>query len=256
MIYGASGRMGQQLIEALKESAGLKLGAAVDDREINAFDEKHTAVLKTSEKSLIAVTQGVDVIIDFSSPKATASLTKALAASQNKTVLVGTTGIDAKQKLALFNAAKKGRHKLLLAGNTSLGIATMAKLSRLAVASLCPAGFDIEIIETHHKLKVDAPSGTALFLAKVLQKAEPKLKVIFERKGKRTENTVCIHAVRGGGVVGEHSIRFISDSEEIEISHRAFSRILFAKGALHLALEIEKNLKPGTALELSDYLEK
>ena len=182
-------------------------------------------------------------------------LTKALAQATGKVILVGTTGLDDKQRAALFKTAKTGQHKLLLAGNTSLGIATMAKLARVAVSTLSPAGFDIEIIETHHSRKADAPSGTALFLANVIQKTNSKLKVIFERSGKREKNTVCIHAVRGGGVVGEHSIRFISDLEELTVSHRAFDRTLFAEGALHLVSEISQKLKSGQAKELSDYLE-
>ncbi len=255
LIHGASGRMGQQLTEALSEHQHLLLAATVDEKEIKAFDESHTAVLKYSSKALAAVIQGADVVIDFSSPKGTATIIKALALAEEKTVLIGTTGLSERDKTALANAAKKGRHRVLIAGNTSLGVATMARLSQVAVKALCPAGFDIEIIETHHRMKVDAPSGTALFLANVIQKANPGLKIIFERKGKRSNNTVCIHAVRGGGVVGEHSIRFMSDSEELAISHRAFSRSLFAEGALHLVLEIERKLKPGQTVELSKFIE-
>lgn len=255
LIYGASGRMGLQLIHAMKNHPSLNLASSVDEREIKAFDAKHTAVLKFSEKALAAVLQGVDIVIDFSSPKGTSSLTKALEYATGKVVLVGTTGLDNKQRSALFKAAHNGRHKLLLAGNTSLGVATMAKLAKVAVSTLSPAGFDIEIVETHHARKADAPSGTAIFLAKVVEQTNPKLKVIFERKGKREKNTVCIHAIRGGGVVGEHSIRFISDLEEVSISHRAFDRTLFAEGALHLVAEIAKNMKPGEAKELVDYLD-
>lgn len=255
LIHGSSGRMGQQLIEALSTDNRLTLAATIDENEIKAFDEKHTAVLKYSPKALAAVIQGADVIIDFSSPKGTLTLAKALESAEGKTVLIGTTGLSKQEMNTIGKAAKKGGHKILMAGNTSLGIATMARLAQLAVKALSPAGFDIEIIETHHRMKIDAPSGTALFLANVIQATEPKLKVIFERKGKRAENTVFIHAIRGGGVVGEHSIRLISDSEEIEISHRAFSRSLFAKGALHLTADIEKRLKPGRAIELSEFIQ-
>lgn len=254
LIHGASGRMGKQLIDAISGDAHFEIAGVVDEREIQVFDEEHTAVLKNSAKALSAVLQGTDVIIDFSSPKGTAALIKALDAARGKTVLIGTTGLEKKHHAMLLKVANKGQHKVLLAGNTSLGVATMAKLASLATTSLHPAGFDVEIVETHHRMKADAPSGTALLLAKMIQKAHPKLEIVFNRSGKREQNTVGIHAIRGGGVVGEHSIRFISDSEELSISHRAFSRTLFAKGALHLAFEIDKTIAPGQTMELADYL--
>ena len=254
LIYGSSGRMGIELIEILKNHPRLRLEATVNSNEILAFDEKHTAVLKTNPQALTAVLQGADFIIDFSSPEGTKALTKALSRVDGKTVLVGTTGISDKEKSAIRKVAETNHHKILMAGNTSLGVASLAKLARSAARMLESNDFDIEILETHHRMKVDAPSGTALLLAKVIQSARPELDVIFNRSGKRKPNTIGIHSIRGGGVIGEHTVRFISANEELSFSHNAFSRSLFASGALQLISELDDKVKPGIAMELFEFL--
>jgi 4-hydroxy-tetrahydrodipicolinate reductase len=246
--------MGQQLVEATSKDPNLILAATVSRNEIKAFDAEHTAVLKHSQSALCAVIQGADVVIDFSAPTATLKLAKALESASDKTVLIGTTGLSSKEIRALSIAAKRGRHRILIAGNTSLGVATLAKLIGTAVTALSDHGFDIEIIEAHHRMKKDAPSGTALFLAEIVKRANPKLKVINDRKGPRQPHTFSIHAIRGGGIIGEHEIRLISDHEEISLGHRAFNRSLFAKGALTLAHDIHLSLKPGCCLDLADYI--
>lgn len=256
LLFGASGRMGTQLVELLKNHSELRLDATVTSKEILAFDEKHTAVLKHTPQSLVAVLQGADVIIDFSSATGTKALIKGLNSVEEKTVLVGTTGLSDKDKTDIKKIAKARKHRILMAGNTSLGVATLAKLAHMAAAALSPSGFDIEITETHHRMKADAPSGTALLLANVITKARPELAIVFNRAGKRKPNTIGINAVRGGGVIGEHEIRFINDDEEIKLSHRAFNRTLFAQGALHLLSDAQKNIKPGTAVELAEFLTK
>jgi 4-hydroxy-tetrahydrodipicolinate reductase len=119
---------------------------------------------------------------------------------------------------------------------------------------LAPLGFDIEITETHHRMKADAPSGTALLLADVIHSALPGSTIDFNRTGARKKNSIGVHSVRGGGIFGEHDIRLISDDEELSISHRAFSRALFAKGALSLTLEIEAKVPSGKVMELSEFI--
>jgi 4-hydroxy-tetrahydrodipicolinate reductase len=246
--------MGRQLCDLLKSHETLTLGASFDRDEIKAFDDKHTAVMKASQASLDAIVAASDVIIDFSSPSATRMLVKSLQDSKDKVVLIGTTGLDDKLKLSLAKVAKRCGHKILIAGNTSLGIFTLAQRAIETARTLPSAGFDVEIIETHHRMKVDAPSGTALLLADVIKSAMPGSKIIFNRDGSRKPNQIGLHAVRGGGVIGEHEVRFIADEEEVSLSHRAFSRILFAKGALSLASSIEKHVNSGEALNLSDYI--
>ncbi len=254
LVFGASGRMGLELVDLLKDHPTLRLGASVTLTEITVYDADHFAVLKNTTKALTAVLQGADIVIDFSSPQGTSTLIKCLGAAKNKIYLIGTTGLPEKLKSEIKSLAKTCRHKILMAGNTSLGVATLAKLAVTAAKVLGPIGFDIEITETHHRLKADAPSGTAVFFAEMIQKALPKSKIIFNGTGRRVPGSIGIHSIRGGGVIGDHEIRFISDSEQIELSHRALNRSLFAKGALNLVLEMTTTLKSGTAVELRDYI--
>jgi 4-hydroxy-tetrahydrodipicolinate reductase len=246
--------MGRQLCDLLKNHATLRLGARFDRDEIHALDDRHTAVLKSDQSSLDAIVAASDVIIDFSSPVATKMLVKSLQKSRAKVVLIGTTGLDVSLKLSLDKVAKHGAHKILVAGNTSLGIFTLAQRALETARTLPQAGFDVEITETHHRMKVDAPSGTALLLAEVIKSSMPGSKIVFNRDGARKPNSIGLHSIRGGGVVGEHEVRFIADEEEVCLSHRAFSRALFAKGALSLASAIATRVKAGEALNLSDYI--
>ena len=254
LLMGSTGRMGHELTRLLSDHPDMTLGATVSSDEIRAIDAEHAAVLKNTVQALSAVIQGADIIIDFSSLKGVTSLLKSLSEAREKLILIGTTGLTDKIKTDLKNAARRGHHKILMTGNTSLGIATLAKLSVEAAKALDPAGFDIEITETHHRMKADAPSGTALLLADVIKKTLGDTKIVFNRSGKRSPRTIGIHAIRGGGVIGEHEVRFISDFEEVRLSHRAFSRALFASGALSLISVIDKKVKAGTAVELRDLL--
>lgn len=252
LIYGAAGRMGLVLCNLLESHPHLKLGASVDKDEIKAYDQKHVAAFKPSPASLDAVLSGVDIVIDFSTPAATKALLQALMRCKKKNVLIGTTGLEEKVRSELRKVAHAGGHKILVAGNTSIGVFTLAKLAAIAAKSLAPKGFDIEITETHHRMKLDAPSGTAIFLANVIKRELPNSEIEFNRHGQRKKNSIGIQSVRGGGVFGEHEVRLISDDEEVNISHRAFSRTLFARGALNLALEITSKIPVGKALDLSE----
>jgi 4-hydroxy-tetrahydrodipicolinate reductase len=254
LVSGSAGRMGREICSLLTSHPQLVLGASVDRNEIKAHDLKHTAVLKPTQSSLNAVMAGVDVVIDFSTPDGTRNLIKSLSKETGKCVLIGTTGLDKKIKSELQKVARAGDHKILVAGNTSVGVFTLAKLAVSAAKLLAPLGFDIEITETHHRMKADAPSGTALLLADVIQSALPSSVIEFNRRGTRKKNSIGIHSVRGGGVFGEHDIRLISDDEELSIGHRAFSRALFAKGALSIALEIKTKVPNGKAMELSEFI--
>ena len=254
LICGSAGRMGQELCKSVKDHPALTLEAAVNRGEIQVFDNDHTAVLKHSQKSLNAVLAGADIVIDFSSSEGTEMLLQGLKEARDKVVLIGTTGLTPKLKQNFSSVAKKGRHRILIAGNTSLGIFSLAQLAVRAAKQLPPAGFDVEITETHHRMKTDAPSGTALFLASAIQKSMPDSKVVLSHPKRREKNAIGIHSIRGGGVFGEHEIRFISDHEEVRLSHRAFSRSLFANGAIKLATALVENIKPGVAIELIDYV--
>ncbi len=204
--------------------------------------EDHSATALAKELSR----RDVDVIVDFSAPEGNALLLKAVAASgiKDKKVLIGTTGLSTAALEAWEKAAKAQKLTLLIAPNTSIGVLVGLKAALLAALPLAGLGFDVEIVETHHRAKKDAPSGTAKFFADNIQKTLKGSKVVTDRSGARKAGEIGVHSIRGGGVFGEHEIRLIGDGEELTISHRAFSRQLFATGALVLARWLTKQ-QPG-----------
>lgn len=220
-ISGLSGRMGQAIAEAAEQHKSLHIlgGSSASSSDLSAFKK-------------------ADIIIDFSSLAGNQGLLELMTKHSSKTLLIGTTGLSDKILKKWQELAEKNKHRILFAPNTSIGIyLLMNEVGRFAKV-LVPAAFDIEIVETHHNRKKDAPSGTALLLAKALQNEFPAYKIVTAHDGLRSPKTIGVHAVRGGGVFGEHVVRFISEHEEITIGHRAFSRALFAHGALSLAEKI------------------
>ncbi len=200
-LVGADGRMGQR-IDAL----------AIDD------DAVHVAARITAKNSSeSARISTIDVIIDFSSEEGTRTAIS-IARATGAALLVGTTGLSREVDGALRELAKISA--VLIAPNTSLGVAVTKRLARLAAELLGPSGWSVDIIESHHDRKKDAPSGTALALARALVDG-----------GMSLENRQ-IHAIRAGDTIGEHEIRFAGPSERIHIMHQAVTRDLFAAGAL------------------------
>ena len=229
-INGLSGRMGQSLEKLFKERSDIEFlgGASQQD-----FLEKASLISEA------------DLVIDFSSPEGTKALGEWV--SQNscsqKSFLICTTGLSEETRTLWSELGKKGSLSVMLAPNTSLGVLLTLKAS-LGLASVAhKEGFDILLDETHHRYKKDAPSGTALFLASALSK-ETGLELAFGGESVDPQMKIMVQASRGGGVFGEHTVRFISDDEEISITHRAFSRALFAKGAVYLALSLSAK-RPG-----------
>lgn len=203
-LVGASGRMGSR-IEALSLSdAGIRVVHRVS--RAAAIDR--------------APSEPVDVIVDFSSENGTRQAI-GLARSTGAALLVGTTGLSAELKRELDGLA--GSNAVLVAPNTSLGVAVTRKLAKVAAELLGPAGWAVDIVESHHDRKKDAPSGTALAIARSID--ECGMPVEAER----------IHAIRAGDTIGEHEIRFAGPSERIHIMHQAVSRDLFAAGAIRAA---------------------
>ena len=175
-----------------------------------------------------------DALIDFSSPAALDALLS-WAVSAHVPCVLATTGYTEEQLAAIDEAAK--RIPIFRSANMSVGIALLRKLAAQAAAAL-DGSFDIEIVETHHRRKKDAPSGTALMLYDALKAARPQSGPVFGREGRscaRQAGEIGIHAVRGGTVVGEHEILFLGDEERITIAHSAESRAVFASGALQAA---------------------
>jgi 4-hydroxy-tetrahydrodipicolinate reductase len=177
---------------------------------------------------------GAEVVIDFSTPGALPALL-GVAARQKVAVVSGTTGLDQTAQSALDRAAESVA--VLWAPNTSLGVQVLSDLVEQAVRRLGP-GFDVEIVELHHRKKVDAPSGTALRLAAAARAGRAELSELHARDGivgARTAHELGVLAVRGGDVIGDHTVYLLGNGERLELTHRASSRELFAEGALAAA---------------------
>lgn len=228
-IHGFSGRMGKEIQNSITATPGrfLILGGSTEEG-VKVLNPRGN--LNLADGLLSA-----DLILDFSSPQGSEGLLNAFAEGglAQKSILIGTTGHTSKQIRNWRELAKKGRHRILLAPNTSLGVLATMQASRLVDQLTRGLGFDVEILETHHRRKKDSPSGTACYLAESLA-AQSGATLKANRNGPRTTGEIGIHSIRGGGVFGEHAVRFLADDEEICISHRAFGRALFAKGALVL----------------------
>ncbi len=215
-IIGSAGRMGQALVTAAEE-AGIAVAGGID---------------VGGDPSALA--KAADILIDFSSPSALlANLGAAVAAGTP--ILIGTTGLDDDNHRTIDDAAH--HIAVLQTGNTSLGVTLLATLVKQAAARLGP-DWDIEILDMHHRHKVDAPSGTSKLLGEAAAFGRGVTlgqHTDFERNHKRKEGDIGFASLRGGSVFGDHSVIFATDHERIELGHRAENRIIFARGAIKAA---------------------
>lgn len=238
-IIGAGGRMGQALVRCARRASDLKIVAAVESGQFPLIGKDAGIVAGTMDVGVLisADARGgaslADVAIDFSFPSSSAK--NALLASElKKPIVIGTTGLNAEEMHALKRAS--AHTAVLWSPNMSLGINILDAAVAQIAARL--ADYDVEIIETHHALKKDAPSGTALRLAETAAAARGislDHAAVYGRKGitgQRPPGQIGVHAVRAGDVAGDHTVMFASDGERIEITHRASSRDCFAQGAL------------------------
>jgi len=195
-----------------------------------------------------------DVLIEFSSPQASVEHVKA-AADAGKAIVVGTTGFSESQKKELLDAGI--RTKCLVAPNMSMGVNLLFKLTD-SVARALGHDYDVEIVESHHRMKKDAPSGTAAKLAEIIAAAlhrDLEAVSVYGRKGivgERKPEQIGIAALRGGDIVGEHTVMFVTNGERIELTHRAHSRDAFAKGAIQAALWLAS--QPNGVYDMQDVL--
>ena len=242
-IAGAGGRMGRQLIQATLQREGVLLGAALerpgsslvgtDAGELAGIGRINTVI----HDSLDAVVNDFDVLIDFTRPEGTLAHL-AFCRQHGKGMVIGTTGFDDAGKQAISDAAKE--IPIVFAANFSIGVNVMLKLLENA-AKVIGEDTDIEIIEAHHRYKVDAPSGTALAMGETIAKAMDKnLKdcAVYTREGdtgERVPGTIGFATVRAGDIIGEHTAMFADLGERIEITHKASSRMTFANGAVRSA---------------------
>jgi len=219
-ITGASGRMGRMLIEAVEAAGDCALHAALD-----------------RGSDLRAGLAGAEVLIDFTRPEATLAHL-AVCAELGVKAVVGTTGFDAAQRAEIARLAE--RTAIVLAPNMSVGVNVVLRLLDMAARAL-DEGFDIEIIEAHHRNKVDAPSGTALQMGRVVAGAlgrDLQDCAVYGREGVtgvRDPSTIGFATVRGGDIIGDHTVLFAGTGERIEISHKASSRAIYAQGSLRAA---------------------
>jgi 4-hydroxy-tetrahydrodipicolinate reductase len=251
-IAGAGGKMGAANIRAVTAAEGLVVHSAFDRIGTPSIgkDAGEIAGIETLGVTILdhveAAIAGAQAIIDFTAPAASVALAK-LAAQRGLVHIVGTTGCSEADDAAIRQAAKAGA-RIVKTGNFSLGINLLAGLVKKAAAEL--PGFDIEILEMHHNKKVDAPSGTALMLGKAaaegrgIELSDHAVKVRDGHTGPREPGSIGFATLRGGNVIGDHSVIFAGAAERIELVHRADNRALFAEGAARAALWA-KDQKPG-----------
>ena len=237
--------MGNAVRQIIKDTPDMEIVAGVDITEGTAEFPVY--------KSIADVKETADAIIDFSSPKALSSILD-YATSKNVPVVLCTTGFSEEQLSDIKKASEKVA--ILRSANMSLGINTLVKLLKTATEILANNGYDIEIVERHHNQKKDAPSGTALLLADAINDtAGGKYEYVFDRSGRREvrpKDEIGISAVRGGSIVGDHDVIFAGLDEVIEINHRAYSRSVFAKGAVSAAAFLKG--KPAGMYDMSNVI--
>jgi 4-hydroxy-tetrahydrodipicolinate reductase len=241
-IAGAAGRMGRTLIEGILRSSDLRLGAAFEaaghpQLGKDAGDALGAPCGVAIGADVAAAIGAADCLIDFTGPEATAANLRACVAA-GKRAVIGTTGFTAAQKTEIAGAART--IPIVLAPNFAVGVNVTFKLAEVA-ARILGDGYDVEIVEAHHRHKVDAPSGTALRLGEAVAAAlgrDLEACAVYGREGitgERDAKTIAFHALRGGDIVGEHTVIFAGEGERVEVAVRSGSRMTYATGALRAA---------------------
>ena len=246
IMHGCNGHMGQVISGIVEKDPDAEIVAGIDI----ADQGKNSYPVFTD---IDACQVEADAIIDFSSAKATDKLLEYSAARQIPVVLC-STGLSQEQLAKVEETSRKVA--VLKSANMSLGINTLLKLVQDAAKVLAAAGFDMEIVEKHHRLKLDAPSGTALALADSINEAmDNQYHYVYDRsqkREKRDDKEIGISAVRGGTIVGEHEIIFVGQDEVIEFKHTAYSKAIFGKGAVEAAKFLAG--KPAGRYDMSDVI--
>jgi 4-hydroxy-tetrahydrodipicolinate reductase len=244
IVAGAGGRMGRTLVKAIAATPGLVLAGALEDARspLIGADTGTLAGLGENgiklESDAATLIDKADGVIDFTVPAATLALV-ALTAKAGKVHIIGTTGIGAADEAKIADAAKTAT--IVKSGNMSLGVNLLAALTK-RVAKTLDQTFDIEILEMHHNQKIDAPSGTALLLGRAAAEGrgidleQRSVRSRDGHTGAREPGDIGFATLRGGSVVGEHTVMFVGPAERIELVHKAEDRMIFARGALHAAL--------------------
>jgi len=242
-ITGAAGRMGKTLIEACQQAEDCSVSAAIErpGSSLIGADAGELAGVGALNVVLVddvnSVVNDFDTLIDFTSIETTLNNLE-ICRNNGKQIIIGTTGFDDQQKLKIQQAAEKTA--VVFAPNMSVGVNLCLKLLQTA-ASILNEDYDIEVVEAHHRHKVDAPSGTALRMGEVIAETlgrDLKECAVYGREGHtgaRKPETIGFETVRAGDIVGDHTVMFATDGERVEITHKASSRMTFAKGAVRAA---------------------
>ncbi len=248
VIAGSGGRMGKTLLESVLQSDDLMLHAALEHSASAQLGKDAGELIGGTcgvkiTADVAAALEGADVLIDFTRPEGTL-LHLDICQKLGVNMVIGTTGFTAQQKAQLGTAAQ--HIGIVFAPNMSVGVNLIFKLLEMA-SKVLSHGYDIEIIEAHHRHKVDAPSGTALGMGEVIAKTlgrDLSLCAVYGRQGvtgERDPSTIGFATVRGGDIVGDHTVLFAGTGERIEITHKASSRATFALGALRAARFLQAN---------------
>jgi 4-hydroxy-tetrahydrodipicolinate reductase len=243
-IAGAGGRMGRTLIEAVLADRELQLAAALEAAASPAVGTEIGNTKVTSDAGMVAL---ADVLIDFTRPEGTLDHLR-----HARAMVIGTTGFSDAQRKAVAEAAK--RIPIVMAANFAVGVNAVYKLAETA-ARILGDGYDVEIIEAHHRHKVDAPSGTALKLGEVIAAVSKSGDFVHGRQGEtgaRPPRQIGFHAIRGGDIVGEHTVVFAGTGERVEVTVRSQSRMTYALGALRAAKWLQG--RPPGLYDMSDVL--
>jgi len=244
VVAGAGGKMGQALIEGVLADASLQLAAALDASASPAVG-RNVGGIKVSSDVRKAVAAG-DVLIDFTRPEGTIAHLEACARA-GKSIVIGTTGISEPLRKAILQAAR--RIPIAMSPNFAVGVNAVFRLAEVA-AGILGDGYDVEIVEAHHRHKVDAPSGTALKLGEIIAaslKRDLRKTAKHGREGDtgvRPAKQIGFHAIRGGDIVGEHTVIFAGTGERVEVTVRSQSRMTYALGALRAA-KFLRGKRPG-----------
>jgi len=260
VVTGAAGRMGTQIVRLVQGAEGLALHGAVERAGSPALgqDAATLAALPPADVKVVddlpKALPGADVVIDFTSHEASARHAE-LCAEQGVALVIGSTGFTPEARARVAAAARK--IPVLLSPNMSVGVNVVFELVRQA-ARILGADYDVEIVEIHHKKKRDAPSGTAVRLGEVAAEAlgrDPADALAYSRHGiigERPPTQIGVQTLRGGDVVGEHTVFFCGEGERVEITHRATSREQFARGAIRAAQWLPR--KPAGMYDMADVL--
>ncbi len=253
IVTGAAGRMGRRLVANIAEDKELELAGATERPDCSLLGADAGEVAGTGKNGIKIVSDleeafanGADAVIDFSTGKVVENAK--IAAAHGAAIVIGTTALSAEVKQALHQLSEQGA-RIVQTYNYSVGVNLLFYLSGLA-ADILSDDFDIEIVEAHHNQKKDSPSGTAARLAEILcekRGLNPDTALRYGREGipgARTKTEIGMHSLRGGDIVGDHTVMFAALGERVELTHKASSRDTFAKGALRAAKFLQK-AQPG-----------